>query len=121
MRPAAASHACTAERHCGPDPDRAELLQPSRPVMSRCDHPTTTPRPNPQTAQEESRMTLKSRLQASVAAIGLAGFLTLAPLPVQAQTAVAIDNDDIGGVVTGPNGPEAGVWVIAETTDLPTR
>ena len=23
--------------------------------------------------------------------------------------------------VTGPNGPEAGVWVIAETTDLPTR
>ena len=34
---------------------------------------------------------------------------------------VAIDNDDIGGVVTGPNGPEAGVWVIAETTDLPTR
>ena len=28
---------------------------------------------------------------------------------------------DIGGVVTGKNGPEAGVWVIAETTDLPTR
>jgi len=34
---------------------------------------------------------------------------------------VAIDADDIGGVVTGPKGPEAGVWVIAETTDLPTR
>ena len=33
----------------------------------------------------------------------------------------AIDNDDIGGVVTGPNGPEAGVWVIAETRDLPVR
>src|SRR5215469_15351757 len=29
--------------------------------------------------------------------------------------------DSIRGVVTGPNGPEAGVWVIAETTDLPTR
>src|SRR5205809_4470452 len=28
---------------------------------------------------------------------------------------------DIGGVVTGPNGPEAGVWVIALTTDLPTK
>ncbi len=28
---------------------------------------------------------------------------------------------DIAGVVTGPNGPEAGVWVIAETHDLPTR
>lgn len=26
-------------------------------------------------------------------------------------SAVAIDADDIGGVVTGPNGPEAGVWV----------
>ncbi len=35
--------------------------------------------------------------------------------------AVAIDADDIGGVVTSPNGPEAGVWVIAETTDLPTK
>jgi hypothetical protein len=34
---------------------------------------------------------------------------------------VRIDNDDIGGVVTGPRGPEAGVWVVAETTDLPTR
>src|SRR4051812_18855260 len=34
---------------------------------------------------------------------------------------VAIDADDIGGVVTGPNGPEAGVWVIAETHDLPVR
>ena len=33
----------------------------------------------------------------------------------------AIDNDDIGGVVTSAKGPEAGVWVIAETTDLPTR
>ena len=35
--------------------------------------------------------------------------------------AVRIDPDDVGGVVTGPKGPEAGVWVIAETTDLPTK
>jgi hypothetical protein len=34
--------------------------------------------------------------------------------------AVAVDDDDIGGVVSGPKGPEAGVWVIAETTDLRT-
>src|SRR5207247_11334742 len=34
---------------------------------------------------------------------------------------VAIDNDDIGGLVTSSKGPEAVVWVIAETTDLPTR
>jgi len=35
--------------------------------------------------------------------------------------APAIDADDIGGVVTGANGPEAGVWVIAETTAFNTR
>jgi hypothetical protein len=35
--------------------------------------------------------------------------------------APAIDADDIGGVVTGGNGPEAGVWVIAETEDFATR
>src|SRR5262245_52966835 len=34
---------------------------------------------------------------------------------------MAIDADDIGGIVTGPSGPEAGVWVIAETPDLPTK
>ncbi len=35
--------------------------------------------------------------------------------------APAIDRDDIGGVVTSANGPEAGVWVIAETDDFDTR
>ncbi len=34
---------------------------------------------------------------------------------------IPMDADDIAGVVTGPKGPEAGVWVIAETTDLPTK
>ena len=34
---------------------------------------------------------------------------------------VAIDGDDIGGVVTSCFGPEAGVWVIAETKELGTR
>jgi hypothetical protein len=37
------------------------------------------------------------------------------------QSAVTIDGDDIAGVVTSPKGPEAGVWVIAETSDLPTK
>ena len=32
-----------------------------------------------------------------------------------------IDADDIGGIVTSAQGPEAGVWVIAETNDLPTK
>jgi len=34
---------------------------------------------------------------------------------------IAIDADDIAGVVTSADGPEAGVWVIAETEDLGTR
>jgi hypothetical protein len=34
---------------------------------------------------------------------------------------VAIGGADIGGVVTSTKGPEAGVWVIAETNDLPTK
>ncbi len=38
-----------------------------------------------------------------------------------AASRVAVDADDIGGVVTDSKGPEAGVWVIAETTDLPTK
>ena len=34
---------------------------------------------------------------------------------------VPVDDDDLGGVVRSDKGPEAGVWVIAETTELPTR
>src|SRR5882672_469506 len=39
----------------------------------------------------------------------------------QSAEAVRVGNDAIGGVVSSTNGPEAGVWVIAETTDLPTK
>ena len=35
--------------------------------------------------------------------------------------AVAIGSADLSGVVTSSKGPEAGVWVIAETTDLPIK
>jgi hypothetical protein len=66
-------------------------------------------------------MGLKRSLYLSVAAFAFAACLAVAPAELRAQTTVAIDNDDIGGVVTGPTGPEAGVWVIAETTDLPTK
>ncbi|OFV92815.1 MAG: hypothetical protein A3H95_14725 [Acidobacteria bacterium RIFCSPLOWO2_02_FULL_64_15] len=55
-------------------------------------------------------------------AIAVVAAMQQAPA-ARAQTAasqVAVDADDIGGIVTGPNGPEAGVWVIAETTDLGT-
>src|SRR3954453_22080126 len=56
-----------------------------------------------------------------VAVVGFAAALAMAPAKLSAQVSVAIDADDIGGVVTGASGPEAGVWVIAETTDLGTK
>jgi hypothetical protein len=46
--------------------------------------------------------------------------LVAAAAPSGAPT-VTVGPDDIGGVVTGPRGPEAGVWVIAETHELPTK
>lgn len=48
-----------------------------------------------------------------------AGFVRLDGQAPGAQ--VSVDPDDIGGVVEGTRGPEAGVWVIAETDDLPTK
>src|SRR5215204_3419537 len=66
-------------------------------------------------------MTLRNILLCGAAAFVLALSIP-ASGPVSAQqAAVQIGASDIGGVVSGPNGPEAGVWLIAETTDLPTR
>jgi len=42
-------------------------------------------------------------------------------LSSQQAAAVRVDADDVGGMVTSAKGPEAGVWVIAETTNLPTK
>ena len=59
----------------------------------------------------------------ALAAIGITALTLVAPAALAAQqtAAVAIDDDDIGGVVRSAKGPEAGVWVIAETRDLPVR
>src|SRR5258705_12998581 len=54
-------------------------------------------------------------------ALGLVASLTAVSARQVGRAAIAMDDDDIGGVVTSPRGPEAGVWGIAETTDLPTR
>jgi hypothetical protein len=75
-------------------------------------------------------MTIRGALWAATA-VGLV--MAVAPVAAHAQeaprgrtapaavAAPAIDADDIGGVVTSRMGPEAGVWVIAETSDLDTR
>jgi hypothetical protein len=66
---------------------------------------------------------MKRRVNPRAAAV--AGMLMASLAWVGAQqrsgATVAIDPDDIGGVVTSAKGPEAGVWVIAETSELPTK
>jgi hypothetical protein len=68
-------------------------------------------------------MKARNSMYLGVAAVAIALAVGVAPTPVMAQQAatVSIGATDIGGVVSGPKGPEAGVWVIAETTDLPTK
>src|SRR6267378_2031077 len=63
----------------------------------------------------KTRAAFIGMLSASFAALMSAASLN----PAAAQTGV--DANDISGVVSGANGPEAGVWVIAETRDLPTK
>src|SRR3982751_965013 len=66
-------------------------------------------------------MRIKRKLWTSAAAIIFVGIVATTATQLNAQSVISIDADDIGGVVTGPDGPEAGVWVIAETTDLGTK
>src|SRR5687767_7639121 len=56
---------------------------------------------------------------AKMAGASLIGLVVLASDGVAPLTA-QIETNSIEGVVRGPRGPEAGVWVIAETRDLPT-
>ena len=67
----------------------------------------------------------RKMLSLGIMGVGLAVFLVASWVGTSAGQlageAVRIDGDDLGGVVTGPRGPEAGVWVIAETRDLPTK
>jgi hypothetical protein len=56
-----------------------------------------------------------------IAAAGIAVLLAACAALQSGDSGVSIGNSDLGGVVTGAQGPEAGVWVIAETTDLPTK
>ena len=62
-----------------------------------------------------------SRFVAILAAVTLTAVgLALDGRSVAAQQAVTLDADDVGGVVSSAAGPEAGVWVIAETDDFAT-
>src|ERR671919_3249383 len=71
----------------------------------------------------EQDMRTKKVMGLGLIAVAIALLLAASSVNLDGQqnATVRIDGDDIGGVVSGPNGPEAGVWVIAETTDLPTK
>ena len=68
-----------------------------------------------------SKRGLFLRIAAIAFALLVAASLTVLRAGQAPAGTVAVDADDIGGVVTGAKGPEAGVWVIAETRDTPTR
>ena len=68
---------------------------------------------------------MKARVNPRLVSLVVASGLMTSWAWVNAQqrngATVAIDADDIGGIVTSVKGPEAGVWVIAETSELPTK
>src|SRR4029079_7808649 len=65
--------------------------------------------------QERRRVMNTARWSITAVTLTLTGALALdARQP--AASAVSVDADDLGGLVSGSKGPEAGVWVIAETT-----
>jgi hypothetical protein len=67
---------------------------------------------------------MKPRVLLGICAIAASAVSIWAAAPQQPRAAaaqIAMDADDIAGVVTSRRGPEAGVWVIAETTDTPTK
>ncbi len=67
---------------------------------------------------------MKLVMKPRVLALGMIVFAVTALVTLgarQTPSNVATDADDLGGVVTSTKGPEAGVWVIAETADLPTK
>src|SRR5258705_12568394 len=53
--------------------------------------------------------------------VGLMALPGAIPTVAYAQQAVTVGATDIGGTVVGAAGPEARVWVIAETTERPTK
>jgi hypothetical protein len=58
---------------------------------------------------------------AAVVFIALLTLSTASQAQQPVTPGVTVGDSDLGGVVTGANGPEAGIWVIAETKDLPTQ
>jgi hypothetical protein len=87
---------------------------------------TVTVRSRLRRQQEESVSTsTRSRVGFAILTAGLitltTAFVISTGHSLEAQNATAPANGVITGVVRSDKGPEAGVWVIAETKDLPTN
>src|SRR5688572_24911228 len=66
-------------------------------------------------------MKTSTRVRVAIAVCSAALVATIVPFAAQGQRTPVPATGYIGGVVQSPKGPEAGVWVIAETKDLPTN
>jgi hypothetical protein len=64
---------------------------------------------------------MKGWMPVGVLAIIVIALTSLVRISASQGGAMQVDADDLNGVVSSAKGPEAGVWVIAETTDLPTK
>ena len=68
---------------------------------------------------------MKTTRSLHLVAVGVFLFLAACQFPPSGSPSAGsgprTGENDLGGTVTGASGPEAGVWVIAETTDLPTK
>ena len=68
-----------------------------------------------------TRQLLLTTVASACVILGAGGFATSASSAASAPATMTSANGVIRGVVSSTKGPEAGVWVIAETNDLPTR
>ena len=66
---------------------------------------------------------MTNRVLNPLIATGVILLASISGLEAQQPTeeAISMGTDDVGGVVTSDKGPEAGVWVIAETADQQTK
>src|SRR5712691_10079120 len=65
--------------------------------------------------------TMRTTNSLHLAALGISLLLAACQVPPGGSQSAGVGGSDLGGTVTSANGPEAGVWVIVETTDLPTK
>ena len=68
-----------------------------------------------------SRIGIRGGLVLAASVVGASIWVSAAQRQDASASRVPVDGDDIGGVVRSDRGPEAGIWVIAETNDTPTK